>query len=98
MSRQIVNTVKNKVFFGNILDKFLFSNSATFIVVFLGPLLSIITFLAFSIIEESSRPELLSAIIVLDFLYTYCRDFNLAQSLKSICEPKGWKRRVYTPS
>ena len=45
------------------------SNAVTFIVVFLGPLLSIITFLAFSIIEESSRPELLSAIIVLDFLY-----------------------------
>ncbi len=71
MSRQIVNTVKNKYFFSNILDKVLFSNSATFIVVFLGPLLSIITFLAFSIIEESSRPELLSAIIVLDFLYIF---------------------------
>ena len=71
MSRQIVNTSKNKDFFSNILDKFLFSNLATFIVVFLGPLLSIITFLAFSIIEESSRPELLSAIIVLDFLYIF---------------------------
>jgi len=71
MSRQIVNTVKNKDFISNILDKFLFSNLATFIVVFLGPLLSIITFLAFSIIEESSRPELLSAIIVLDFLYIF---------------------------
>ena len=45
------------------------SNAVTFIVVFLGPLLSIITFLAFSIIEEASRPELLSAIIVLDCLY-----------------------------
>ena len=31
MSRQIVNTVKNKDFIGNILDKFLFSNSATFL-------------------------------------------------------------------
>ncbi len=71
MSRQIVNNVKNKDFIGNILDKFLFSNVATFIVVFLGPVLSIITFLAFSIIEESSRPELLSAIIVLDFLYIF---------------------------
>ena len=40
---------------------------ATFVVVFLGPLLSIITFLAFSITEDSARPELLSAIILLDF-------------------------------
>ena len=71
MSKQIVNTGKNRDYFSNILDKFLFSNSATFIVVFLGPLLSIITFLAFSIIEETSRPELLSAIIVLDFLYIF---------------------------
>ena len=71
MSRQIVNTVKNNDFTGNILDKFLFSNLATLIVVFLGPVLSIITFLAFSITEESSRPELLSAIIVLDFLYIF---------------------------
>ena len=66
---KIVNTKKNRDGFNNILDKLLFSNSVTFIVVFLGPLLSIITFLAFSIIEESSRPELLSAIIALDFLY-----------------------------
>ena len=44
MGRHIVNTVKNKDFISNILDKFLFSNLATFIVVFLGPLLSIITF------------------------------------------------------
>ena len=71
MSRQIVNTIKNKDFFSNILDKFLLSNLATFVIVFLGPLLSIITFLAFSITEESSRPELLSAIIVLDFLYIF---------------------------
>ena len=70
-AKKIVDTIKNKDFISNILDKFLFSNSATFIVVFLGPLLSIITFLAFSIIEESSRPELLSAIIVLDFLYIF---------------------------
>ena len=66
--KKIVNK-KNRVVLSNILDKLLFSNAVTFIVVFLGPLLSIITFLAFSIIEESSRPELLSAIIVLDFLY-----------------------------
>ena len=66
---KIVNKKKNRDGFSNILDKLLFSNSVTFIVVFLGPLLSIITFLAFSIIEESSRPELLSAIIALDFLY-----------------------------
>ena len=68
---KIVNKKKNRDGFSNILDKLLFSNSVTFIVVFLGPLLSIITFLAFSIIEESSRPELLSAIIVLDFLYIF---------------------------
>ena len=69
MAKKIVNNIKNRDVISNILDKFLFSNLATFIVVFLGPLLSIITFLAFSIIEESSRPELLSAIIVLDCLY-----------------------------
>ena len=49
----------------------MFSNFATFVVVFLGPLLSIITFLAFSITEDTARPELLSAIIVLDFLYIF---------------------------
>ena len=67
--KKIVNIVKKSDVTNNILDKFLFSNLVTFTVVFLGPLLSIITFLAFSIIEESSRPELLSAIIILDFLY-----------------------------
>ena len=55
----------------NILDKLLTSRFATFIVVFLGPLLSIVTFLAFSITEDSSRPELLSAIIILDLLYIF---------------------------
>ena len=67
--KKIVNIVKKSEVTNNILDKFLLSNLVTFTVVFLGPLLSIITFLAFSIIEESSRPELLSAIIILDFLY-----------------------------
>ena len=64
---------KIKTTFGtnNTLDNFLFSNFATFVVVFLGPLLSIITFLAFSITEDSARPELLSAIILLDFLYIF---------------------------
>ena len=59
MVKKIVNIVKKSDVANNILDKFLFSNLVTFTVVFLGPLLSIITFLAFSIIEESSRPCLL---------------------------------------
>ena len=66
---KIVNVSKNKFGVSNILDSLLTSSFATFIVVFLGPLLSIITFLAFSITEDSSRPELLSAIIILDLLY-----------------------------
>ena len=66
---KIVNVSKNKFGVSNILDSLLTSRFATFIVVFLGPLLSIITFLAFSITEDSSRPELLSSIIILDLLY-----------------------------
>ena len=51
-AKKIVNNTKNKDVVNRVLDKFLFSNLATF-VVFLGPLLSTITFLAFSIIESS---------------------------------------------
>ena len=69
--KKIVSVIKNKLGTSNILDRLLFSNIATFVVVFLGPLLSIITFLAFSITEDSARPELLSAIIVLDLLYIF---------------------------
>ncbi len=71
MVKKIVNESKNNLAASVILDGFLASNFATFIVVFLGPLLSIITFLTFSITEDSSRPELLSAIIILDLLYIF---------------------------
>ena len=99
MSRQIVNTIKNKDFISNILDKFLFSNLATFIVVFLGPLLVNHNF--FSL--QYNRGVIKTRTIVGNncirfFIYIYCRDINLAQSLKSICEPKSWRRRVYTSS
>ena len=57
MGSQIVNTVKNKDFINTILDKFFFSNLATFIVVFLGPLLSIITFLAKKVMIDKSGPR-----------------------------------------
>ena len=52
-----------------IFDNFIFSNRATFLVVFLGPLLSIVTFLAFNIVEEESKSDFLKLILFLDLSY-----------------------------
>ena len=51
--------MNNQKLLDGIFDRFVFSKQATFIVVLLGPLLSILTFLAFNIVEEESKSDFL---------------------------------------
>ena len=75
---KIVNVSKNKFGVSNILDSLLTSRFATFIVVFLGPLLSIITFLAFSITEELLQTRVIIGDHYTRFvIHLNCRNIDL---------------------
>ena len=61
--------MNNQKLLDGIFDKFVFSKQSTFIVVLVGPLLSILTFLAFNIVEEESKSNFLKIILILDLFY-----------------------------
>mgnify|MGYP001269461164 CR=1 FL=1 len=61
--------MNNQKLLDGIFDRFVFSKQSTFVVVLLGPLLSILTFLAFNIVEEESKSDFLKIILILDLFY-----------------------------